>query len=115
MAQLPNLDDLALLGIAREDGRKFPATRAVLKGRCGGRLALRDRCVSEKIVKMLLEIPSGLRFAELEIGCTHNRLPPSAVRLAEAYGKTLAKLTHTVSLNCESYPFPSLVGSSVKH
>jgi len=108
VAQLPNLDDLVLTKFAEEDRTKLPVTGTGLKGTFGGRLILCGPCVREGIINMLLETPSGLHFAELEIYCTRNCLPSSAVRLAEACGKTLVKLSHTVRLhsNCKSYPFP---------
>lgn len=37
---------------------------------------------------MLLEILSGLRFTELDVNCTNNRLPPLVFRIAEACYKT---------------------------
>jgi len=105
MAQLPNLDDLELSGsYATVDRRELLGIGTVLKGRFGGRLILRGACVCADVINTLLEIPSGLRFTELEIYCMQNRLPTSAVRLAEACGKTLVKLSHTVSLHCMSHP-----------
>jgi len=118
MAQLPNLNDLVLSGsFAAVGGRKLAGIGTVLKGEFGGRLLLRGACASEDAINMLLEIPSGLRFAELEMYCTRNRLPSAAVRLAEACHKTLMKLSHTVGYHCESYPFPGPgpVGSSKKY
>ena len=107
MVQLPNLDDLELSGSRIGVGtRRLLGTGTALKGRFGGRLMLRDTYVAEDVISTLLEIPSGLRFAELEIHCTHNRLPSSAVRLAEACRNTLVKISHTVSLRCKFYPFP---------
>jgi len=103
MAQLPNLDELALSGtLVDVDRRKLLGIGTVLQGRFGGRLILRDACVNEDAINMLLDIPSGLRFSELEMHCTHNRLPSSAVRLAEACRKTLVKMLHTVSQRCKS-------------
>ena len=102
MAQLPNLDDLVLSGFLGEDKRKLPTGGTVLKGRFRGRLMLSDSCVSQDIINMLLEIPSGLRFVELEIDCARNRLL-SAVRLAEACDKTLVKLSQTVNTHCKSH------------
>jgi len=108
MAQLPNLDDLELSGfiIIRVDRGGLLGIGKALKGRFGGRLRLRETGVGEDVINMLLDIPSGLRFAELEIHCTHNPLPSSAVRLAEACRKTLVKISHTVSLHCKFYSFP---------
>ena len=104
MAQLPNLDNLALSGsFAPVDRRKLVGIGTVLNGRFGGRLMLRDP--SEDVVNMLLDIQPGLCFAELEMYCARNRLPSWAIRLAEACGKTLVKLSHTVGFHCKSYPF----------
>ena len=114
MAQLPNLDDLALLGFAREDSRKSPGIGKVLKGRFSGRLMLGGSCAGEEIINMLLDIPSGLRFAALEIHCTRSFSHSLAVRLAEACSKTLVKLSHRASFPCKSYPFPGPVGSTRK-
>jgi len=103
MAQLPNLNDLELSGyLAEVDRGKLPGIGTILKGRFGGRLMLRE--ASEDIINMLLEIPSGLRFVELEIHCARNRLP-SAIRLSEANGATLVKLSYTANFYCGSYRF----------
>ena len=107
IAQLPNLDDLVLSEFDDEDRRKWPGIGTVLEGIFSGRLMLSDASAGDKIIDMLLEIPSGLRFAQLEIRCTRNCLHSSAVRLAEACGKTLVKLSHTVNIGRESYHFPS--------
>jgi len=103
MAQLPNLDDLVVSGFPAEvDRRKFPGIGTVLKGRFGGQLMLRN--AGEDIVDMLLEIPSGLRFTELEIHFMHDYLP-SAVRLAAACGETLVKLSYTARSYRKFHPF----------
>ena len=106
VAQLPNLNDLVLSGFDEPKRSKLPGIGTVLKGRFGGRLMLSDECVSEGVINMLLEIPSGLHFTEMKIHCTQNPLPSSAVRLAEACGETLVRLSHTVSFHGKSYLFP---------
>ena len=107
MAQLPNLKDLALLdSLVEADRAKLRGIGTVLTGRFCGRLKLSGGGAGEDVVNMLLEIPSGLHFSELVIRCTHSRLPPWAVRLAEACSKSLVKLSHTVDYNRKSYPFP---------
>ena len=61
MAQLPNLDDLALSMPSRSFspmGRR-PGIGTVLKGRFSGKLRIRDGFVDEGVVGMLLEVPSG--------------------------------------------------------
>ena len=102
MLQLPNLDDLVLTSDFLAD-RKFPGIRTVPKGKFSGRLLLGGEWVGEDVINMLLEIPSGLRYAKLDIYCTDGPLPSSAVRLAEACCKTLVELSHTVQ--CMSRPF----------
>ena len=103
MAQLPNLDDLVIsYSLSEVDRGKLPGIGTVLKGRFGGRLILHD--AGEDVVNMLLEIPSGLHFAGLEIHCTGDRFPCWAVRVAEACCKTLVKLSYTVGFRCEFYP-----------
>jgi len=106
IARLPNLDDLVLSGFAEPPGRRFPGIGTVLKGRFGGRLSIRAAYAGEDIINMLLEIPSGLQYAELEIFCTGRCHHSSAVRLAEACGKTLVKLLYTLGWKGKSYPFP---------
>jgi len=106
MAQLPNLNNLVLSGpSAAVDRRELLGIGTALKGAFGGRLRLGDASVDGDVINMLLEIPSGLHFAELEICCTRSRLPSSAVVLAEACRKTLVKLSHTVAFYRKSYPF----------
>jgi len=109
MAQLPSLDDLILSASEsppRVDNRELPGIGTVLERSFGGRLVLFDRSVDEDVVNMLLETPSRLRFTEVQIHCfTPDRLP-SAVRLAEACGETLEKLSYKVTAQCK--PLPSL-------
>ena len=106
MAQLPNLDELLLSGASREGRNNLPRIGTVPNERFGGRLKLRVEYTGEDIINRLLEIPSRLHLAELVIYCGKSRLPIWAVRLAEACGKTLVKLSHTVELHCKFYSFP---------
>ena len=106
MAQLPNLDNLVFSGFSQVYGRMFPGIGTVLKGRFCGRLLLNGPCARAGIISMLLEIPSGLHFSELEIHCARNGPHSSFIRLAEACGGTLVKLLHSVSSQCKFYPFP---------
>ena len=105
MMQLPDLDDMSLSGSLFQVARKAsPGIGTVLRGRFGGQLILRDGCADKDVIDMLLEIPSGLHFAEVHVQCTHKGLP-SAVRLAEACSKTLVKLSHTITFDCKFRPF----------
>jgi len=101
MAQLPNLDDLSLSGsLVAVNRKELPGIGTALRGRFGGRLMLCSEYVNKGALDVLLEIPTGLHFTEMWIGCTRERLP-SAVRLAEACCKTVVKLSHMVIFHCK--------------
>ena len=107
MAHLPNLDDLSLSGSLVATGRReLLGIGRVLRGRFGGKLVLSDEYVDEDVINMLLEIPSGLRFTEAQVHCTHDILP-SAVRFVESCGETLVKLSHTFALHRKFCSFSS--------
>ena len=102
MTHLPNLDDLSLSGsLVTMDRRESLGIGTVLRGRFGGKLILSDEYASEDVFNMLLKIPSGLRFTEVQVHCTRERLC-SAVRLIEACGNTLVRLSHTIPVYCKS-------------
>ena len=108
MAQLPNLDDLSLLGFLIPVGESvLPGIGATVRGRFGGQLTLRGGYTRKETMNMLLEIPSGLHFTEVEISCMRDRLP-SVLRLIEACSKTLVKLSYKVPSNCKSRPLLSV-------
>ena len=99
MAQLPNLDDLSLSGyFVPVDKRELVGIGTVLRGRFGGRLIRTLNGDDKDVIDMLLEIPSGLHFTEVRLDGSSKGLP-SAIRLAEACGKTAVKLSHWI----ESY------------
>ena len=108
MAQLPDLDDLTLSGYL------IPMARISFQGSeqplCADSV---DDCYSatDMLARMstswLLEVPPGLRFAEVDVYCTRKHLP-LAVRPAQACDKTLLKLLHTVIFYGRSHPVPLL-------
>ena len=105
--QLPNLDDLSLSGTpAKVAGMTFQGVGAALRGRFGGKLRLLEGCAREDVMNMLLEVPTGVRFTEVDIrGWSVCLL--SAVRLVEACGEALVKLSYMVSDHCKQcYPVP---------
>jgi len=105
MVQLPNLDDLWLSGSSvMLDWRTPPSIGSALKGRFGGQLRLLEGYANTHVMNMLLEVPTGLHFTEVYINATRECLL-STVRLTEACGKTLVKLSYAVSLYGKSHPF----------
>ena len=111
IAQLPNLDDLSLSGsLVEVDRDELLGIGKVMRGRFGGKLILSEEYAGEDAINMLLEIPSGLHFTEVQVPCTRRTLP-LVFRLTEACGKTLVKLSHVVALHCE----PTLLVPLVEH
>ena len=108
MSQLPNLDDLSLSwSYPERRDRALLGTGRVLRGRFGGKLELLRGCAGDPdVVDMLLEIPTGLHFIEVNIQNTHECLF-SAVTLANVCAETLVKFSYTVELHCKE-PFPLL-------
>ena len=104
MAQLPNLDDLSMSGSLFADRRTLLGIGTVLKGRFGGHLQLLRGCACGDILGMLLEIPTGLHFTEVEIGGWEECLF-STVRLAEACAETLVRLSYTIDFHRKSNHF----------
>ena len=97
MTGLPNLDDLSLSGRCLSDGFSPSEAGTELRWRFGGGLRLIGGFADENFMDALLEIPTCLRFTEVEIRCTRNSLL-STVKLAEGCSKTLMKLSYTISL-----------------
>lgn len=97
MTGLPNLDDLSLSGTYLLNKLLPLEAGTNPMGRFGGRLRLIGGLADESLMDALLEIPSGLRFTEVEVRCTRNSLL-STVRLAEGCSETLVKLSYTISL-----------------
>ena len=105
MTQLPNLDNLSLSGhiLVADEGPSL-GTGEVLRGRFGGQLRLLRGYATDEAMNMLLEIPTGLHFTEMEIHGIHDYLPLT-VRLAEACAKTLVKLSYTIPFHSKFHPF----------
>jgi len=105
LAQLPNLNNLSLSGYVA--GSRVPrGIGTALRGRFGGQLELVDGPAHEDVMNMLLEIPTGLHFTELQIFWARKSLL-STIRLAEACGETLVKLSYSTSVNGTSNFFRS--------
>lgn len=104
VVQFPDLDDLYLSGAASTvsgEGRSQRIGR-VPTGRFRGRLELNTEWVVPEVVNMLLEVPTGLHFTELDIQPADESFPAipenecflSVVRLAEACSETLVRLLY---------------------
>ena len=105
MVRLPNLDSLVLSGFpAPVDKSALVGIGTVLRGRFGGELQLLGAYAGRGVVDMLLEIPTGLHFTDVQVENTRECLL-SAVKLAEACSETLAKLSYTISFHRESRSF----------
>ena len=106
MTQLPNLDNLSLSGSPAEMGRN--ASQGLMGAapiaRFRGQLELLDRYAREDVINMLLEVPTGLWFTEIEIRGWNVHLP-SAASLAEVCRKTLVKLAYGDFKHGKSHPF----------
>ena len=93
IALLPNMDDLFLSG-ALVSVNELERIVMTLRGGFAGKFGLRVACYAGRdTMDMLFEILIGLHFTEVEILCARECLP-SAVKLVEACGKTLVKLSH---------------------
>ena len=97
MVQLPDLDSLSLSGsLGPMDRRLLPGIGTVLRGRFGGKLQLLKGLAHEDVMNMLLEVPTGLHFTEIRIRDARE-CPLSVVRLVEACGKPLVRLSYMTS------------------
>jgi len=104
MVQLPNTDDFSLLGsLVTVDRNTSPGIGTALRGRFGGQLRLQKGYAETDVINMLLEVPTGLRFTEVQIHSRSVSLSPT-VRLAEACGNTLVKLSYAVTIHGKSLP-----------
>ena len=103
MAKLLNLQDLSL-SVALTSVSTGAFIWETAPRRLGGKLLLLDGLANKYVVDMLLEIPTGLHFAEIQARGVRICLL-STVMLAEACSRTLEKLTSAVSIYCKSHPF----------
>ena len=116
MAGLPNLNDLILSGpsVARsKSNKRLTGLGAVLRGRFGGELQIRNGYTDEYIVNMLLEVPTGLHFTKLHVHAGRACLLQT-VRLAEACCKTLVNLLFSCAMHLgKSSPLPNILISLI--
>lgn len=111
LAQLQNLNDLSLSrSHVTVDREALPGIGSILRGNFGGRLRLHAKHAAKEVINTLLEVPTGLHFTEVEVIGVPECLV-STVRLAEACGRNLVKLTYSIDPSCKS---SSLTGSIVR-
>ena len=95
LERLPNLNNLFLPGSLADDVVQ-PGIEGVPRGRFGGQLQLLRGSAHQDLTNMLLEVPTGLRFAKVDISCDRE-CSLLTVRLVEACAKTLVKLSLAIS------------------
>jgi hypothetical protein len=89
--QLPNLENLSLMS-AEWDGAIPAGTGKLIQSRLNGKLRLRRKFAHSDILNMLMEVPTGPQFAEVEIRDASMNCFPAALRLVRACQDTLTKL-----------------------
>ena len=104
MVQLPNLNEMSLSGpLAAVDEGELVGIGTTLRGRYSGKLEL-YQLDARGVVDMLLEVPTGVHFSHLQIRGTHECFLPT-VKLAEACGESLVKLSYIADSYGKSHRF----------
>ena len=91
MQQLPKLDSLSLMSMKR-GGPIPPGTGKLIKCRLGGKLRLRRQSAHRDLLNMLMEVPTGPQFAEVEIRDASMDCFPATLKLVRACQDSLKKL-----------------------
>lgn len=91
MQQLPNLDNLSLMS-QEWGGPILPGSGRLIQGRLSGKLRLRRRSAHRDLLGMLMEIPMGPQFTEVEIRDARIHCFPATLELVKACQDTLTKL-----------------------
>ena len=95
MQQLPNLENLSLMS-TDWGGLIPPGTGKLLQARLSGKLRLRRQLANRDLLNMLMEIPTGPRFAEVEIRDARMDCFPATLKLVRACQDTLTKLHFSI-------------------
>lgn len=89
--QLPNLDNLSLM--STQWGGSIPlGTGKLIQSRLSGKLRLRRRFAHRDLLNMLMEVPTGSQFAEVEVRDASMSCFPETRKLVSACQDTLSKL-----------------------
>ena len=89
--QLPNLDNLSLTS-TEWSGAIPTGTGKLIQARLSGKLRLRRKLAHCDILNMLMEVPTGPQFAEVEIRDASMTCFPASLKLVRACRDTLTKL-----------------------
>jgi len=104
MQQLPNLNNLSLTSIKR-GGPIPPGTGKFIQCRLSGKLRLRRQSAHQDFLNILMEVPTGPQFVEVEIRDARMDCFPAALKLVRACQDTLTKLHFsTLVLGISSLP-----------
>jgi hypothetical protein len=91
LQQLPNLENISLRS-TEWAGMIPPGAGVLIQSRLGGKLRLRRRFAHRDLLNLLMEIPTGSQFAEVEIRDSSMSCFPATLKLVEACQHTLTKL-----------------------
>ena len=91
MRQLPNLDDLSLMS-HKWGGPIPPGTGKLIQCKLNGKLRLRRQSAHQDLLNMLMEVPTGPQFAEVEIRDARMECFPATLKLVMACQDTLTRL-----------------------
>jgi hypothetical protein len=91
MKQLPNLDNLSLMS-TEWTGPIPPGTGQLIQARLSGKLRLRRKLAHCDLLNMLMEVPAGPQFTEVEIRDARMNCFPATLKLVKACQDTLTKL-----------------------
>lgn len=89
--QLPHLDNLSLMS-EEWGGAIPPGTGNLVQSRLSGKLRLHRKSARCDLLDMLMEVPTGPQFAEVEIRDASMNCLPAALKLVRACRSTLTKL-----------------------
>ena len=91
LQQLPNLENLSLMS-SEWGGTIPPGTGELIQSRLSGKLRLRRKFAHRDLLNMLMEVPTGSQFAEVEIRDSSMSCFPATLKLVGACQDTLTKL-----------------------
>jgi len=103
MQQLPNLENLSLMSM-EWGGPIPPGTGKLIQGRLSGKLRLRRRFAHHDLLNMLMEVPTGPQFTEVEIRDARMDCFPATLKLVRACQCTLTKLHFSALILGNSSP-----------